>query len=281
MPNTNETNAPNNAWAKLTSVFLTLLFSLFAVMLFYILYAIWPRADGQTTVQLQFLGHQYGISQEQQYFLLMLFGGALGATLQVIISFTAFIGNKAFVPSWIPWYCLRPLVGAGLAVIFYLLVRGGLMSYAPQQSQPTVSQVIATDSSKAVTVDSLGDTAGGRNISTSNKQAMNAGQQTNTPGSTTPIPLNPFGLMSIACLAGLFSKVASKKLEEVFETLFNVKAENKVPYKDKLPTDPQQEQPATSAAPVNNNDATHPDADIHDILPDADTNNTDESQPQG
>ncbi|OJW85056.1 MAG: hypothetical protein BGO69_01705 [Bacteroidetes bacterium 46-16] len=281
MSNTNEANAPDNAWAKLTRVLLTLLFSLFAIMLFCVLYAIWPRADGQTTVQLQFFGHQYGISQEQQYFLLMLFGGALGATLQVIISFTAFIGNKAFVPSWIPWYCLRPLVGGGLAVIFYLLIRGGLMSYAPPQSQPAVSRVITTDSSKATTADSLGDTTGSRNISTSNKQAMNAGQQTNTPVPATPIPLNPFGLMSIACLAGLFSKVASKKLEEVFETLFNVKAENKVPYKDKLPTDPQQEQPATSAAPVNNNDATHPDADIHDILPDADTNNTDESQPQG
>lgn len=41
--------------------------------------------------------------------------------------------------------------------------------------------------------------------------------------------LSPYGLTALAGLAGLFSKTALAKLEEVFETVFQPKSENKDP----------------------------------------------------
>ena len=44
--------------------------------------------------------------------------------------------------------------------------------------------------------------------------------------------LNPFGLVGVAALAGMFSKAATMKLGEVFDTLFKTEAAKET--KDKL-----------------------------------------------
>jgi hypothetical protein len=54
--------------------------------------------------------------------------------------------------------------------------------------------------------------------------AIRGGILTTTSPSTTDV--NPFGLAAIAGLVGLFSKQASDKLQEVFETLFKTAAAN-------------------------------------------------------
>jgi hypothetical protein len=48
--------------------------------------------------------------------------------------------------------------------------------------------------------------------------------------------VNPYGVAAIAALTGLFSRQATDKLREVFETIFRI--EQKVERKDPLPPDP-------------------------------------------
>jgi|SRR5579871_6492693 len=56
--------------------------------------------------------------------------GALGAFLYGAKSFVSYLGNETFQSSWTAWYLFVPLIGSGLALIFYLIFRGGLLSSA-------------------------------------------------------------------------------------------------------------------------------------------------------
>jgi hypothetical protein len=59
---------------------------------------------------------------------LVLIIGALGACLHGITSLGFHCSRKDFGPEWTFWYLYRPLVGALLALIFYLIINGGLVS---------------------------------------------------------------------------------------------------------------------------------------------------------
>lgn len=61
--------------------------------------------------------------------------------------------------------------------------------------------------------------------------AMRAGLLT---AGTSSASINPYGIAAIAALAGLFSKQATDKLEEVFETLFQTKQGGDAKRQDKL-----------------------------------------------
>jgi len=109
--------------------------------------------------------------------------GCLGTFLHTSQSFSDYVGNRTIKSNWAWWYYLRPFIGAGLAVVFYTALRGGVIA-------------IAT----------------GTNAKTSD--------------------LNPFGVVATAALVGMFSKSATMKLGEVFETLF--KSDKAQATKDKL-----------------------------------------------
>ena len=123
-----------------------------------------------------------GVSRDVDLMLLVLLAGALGAWIHVGRSYVDFVGNRTFRLSWIPWYLLHPLLGSGLALIFYLAVRGGFFTTTTKASE-----------------------------------------------------VNPYGITAIAALVGLFSKQATNKLAELFDTLF--KTDKGRELKDKL--DPQ------------------------------------------
>jgi hypothetical protein len=123
------------------------------------------------------------INRELDLLLLVLLAGFLGSFLHMAQSFSEYVGNRAIKKSWAWWYCFRPFIGAGLAVVFYAAIRGGFMAIA------TGSNAKASE-------------------------------------------LNPFGLVAIGALVGMFSKAATMKLGEVFETLF--KTEKAKESKDKL-----------------------------------------------
>jgi hypothetical protein len=57
-------------------------------------------------------------------FLLSLMG-ALGAIVHAISSFTAFVGNREFQPSWIWWYIFKPFLGGLVALAVFLVFRAG------------------------------------------------------------------------------------------------------------------------------------------------------------
>jgi glycerol uptake facilitator-like aquaporin len=113
--------------------------------------------------------------------LLVLLGGVLGSFLHSARSYADFVGNRQMKGSWAWWYFLHPFMGAALALIFYMALRGGFL---------------------AVT------------------------------GGASKSEISPYGVTSIAALVGMFSKQATLKLADVFETLFKSDKSNET--KDQL-----------------------------------------------
>ncbi len=68
-----------------------------------------------------------GIPLEIRYILMTLLIGALGSWLHAVSSFVDFVGNRNFVKSWLFWYLMRPFIGGVLALIFYMILRSGLL----------------------------------------------------------------------------------------------------------------------------------------------------------
>jgi hypothetical protein len=54
--------------------------------------------------------------------------GALGASVHALTSLATYYGNKTFSTRWAWWYLIRLPVGMLIALLFYLLLRGGLLS---------------------------------------------------------------------------------------------------------------------------------------------------------
>ncbi|MDR3676712.1 MAG: hypothetical protein P4N24_14565 [Acidobacteriota bacterium] len=143
------------------------------------------KRDDERTVNspyVEILRHQW-INRELDLLLLVLLAGSLGSFLHVAQSYSDYVGNKTLKRSWASWYCFRPFIGAGLALVVYAAGRGGVMAIA----------------------------------SGSNAKASE---------------LNPFGLVAVAAMVGMFSKAATTKLGEVFDTLF--KSDKAKENKDKL-----------------------------------------------
>ena len=67
-------------------------------------------------------------------FLVVMAMGALGGLIHTANSFTTYVGEGKFVKSWTLWYFFRPIIGALLSVIFYVVFRGGLMTTAAATS---------------------------------------------------------------------------------------------------------------------------------------------------
>jgi hypothetical protein len=57
---------------------------------------------------------------------LIALAGALGGLIHGASSFAIFAGNRQFKSSWTWWYVLRPVLGAAVALVVYLVVRSGV-----------------------------------------------------------------------------------------------------------------------------------------------------------
>lgn len=112
------------------------------------------------------------VGDDVRLFALVVVAGLMGGFIHVAISAADYIGNRRLGRSWIYWYLLRFPVGSSLAVVVYLLIRGGLLT-----------------------------------------------------GTASGTQLQPYGIVGISVLAGLFSKQATDKLRDVFETLFTPKGD--------------------------------------------------------
>lgn len=147
------------------------LLAMFASTLFFLV-KLWPP-DAPQTVPLDI-----------RLLLIAPLAGALGAYVHLATSFADYAGNERLAASWTWWYLFRPFIGAALAEIVYLAIRGGFFNAAA---------------------------AGTTNI-------------------------NPYGVAAVTALTGLFSRQATDKLREVFETLFQT--HQRVERKDPLPPKP-------------------------------------------
>jgi hypothetical protein len=57
--------------------------------------------------------------------LLLAIMGALGGLIHGISSFTTFVGNREFLPSWAWWYVFKPFLAALVALVVFLVFRAG------------------------------------------------------------------------------------------------------------------------------------------------------------
>lgn len=79
-----------------------------------------------------------------QLLLIVILAGALGGTLHALRSLYWYVGNRWLVWSWAPMYFLLPFIGATMAVIFYVIVRGGFLNTQPGKDTSLVIIAIAS-----------------------------------------------------------------------------------------------------------------------------------------
>src|ERR1051326_2459057 len=114
-----------------------------------------PSSESQRGT-VKFFWWDFQIWDEQRLLLLVILGGALGTLVHSLRSVYWYVGNRSLVRSWIAMYCMLPFAGPALALVFYLLVRGGFFSLQSsfQQTSPfgfaAFSALIGMFSSQAV-----------------------------------------------------------------------------------------------------------------------------------
>lgn len=68
------------------------------------------------------------LSPDDRLFVIVLIAGGIGAMVHALRSFGAHIGRGQFKRSWTWWYIVRPFEGAAVALTFYFILRGGLLT---------------------------------------------------------------------------------------------------------------------------------------------------------
>jgi hypothetical protein len=98
----------------------------------YGLWAFWPtEVPGQKAVPpktVHFFGHERHLSRESLFFVMIAFAGALGGMVHGLRSLAVYVGNRELRWSWVPFYFIKPVLGASLATLLYIVLRAGLFS---------------------------------------------------------------------------------------------------------------------------------------------------------
>jgi hypothetical protein len=71
---------------------------------------------------------RFPIGEETRLLLLVVCAGALGSLVHGLRSIYWYIGNRDLIWSWVPKYLIQPFGASVLAVVFYLVIRGGFFS---------------------------------------------------------------------------------------------------------------------------------------------------------
>jgi hypothetical protein len=181
-------------------------FLLLALLIFYLLVTTWPvvlmpdpavpaNAGANANKVLAFKPFRffglgpYNWAPDLRMFLTVIIAGTIGSLIHTLTSFGDYVGNRRLSSSWLWWFVLRTPIGISLAIVSYLILRGGLIAPTLQASRD-------------------GDLQG------------------------ATVLLNPYGIAAFAALAGMFSRQATDKLREVFETVFT--AQKAVPRAEPL-----------------------------------------------
>jgi hypothetical protein len=113
---------------------------LLALLFFYLLIAAWPVpvvvGDKVTTFKLfNIFGIPCHWAPDRHMLFLVMVAGALGSLTYTWTSFGDFVGNRELSTNWIWFFVLRIPIGIALAVLFYFIIRGGLL--IPTVQAPT------------------------------------------------------------------------------------------------------------------------------------------------
>jgi hypothetical protein len=98
-------------------------------LLLYALWEFWPTqaiVAAKTPQRVHMFGITRNVSTEIRFFAIVAIAGALGGVMHSTRSLAWYVGNDGLKWRWVPYYVLTIVLGAGLASVFYLVVRGGL-----------------------------------------------------------------------------------------------------------------------------------------------------------
>lgn len=73
-------------------------------------------------------GKTFPVYDEARLLWLVIFAGALGSLIHAVRSVYWYAGNRKLVWSWTAKYLMLPFAGSALAVVFYIVIRGGFFS---------------------------------------------------------------------------------------------------------------------------------------------------------
>ncbi|MCW4030737.1 MAG: hypothetical protein NWE80_00045 [Candidatus Bathyarchaeota archaeon] len=120
-----------------TMLFLLVYHVLMGLLAIYILFSIWPGAasiEESRTIPL-FLGlFSLNLNAELTMILIVISAGAIGAFIQSLGSIAFHRAKKDLTEEWAAWYVTRPLIGAGLALAIYLVLRAGFIGVGTDAS---------------------------------------------------------------------------------------------------------------------------------------------------
>ncbi len=136
---------PGNAWGESyvggwIIVLIVVVIALAALAL-YGIWVFWPSesATGGAGIALtktvHFFGYDRTLSRESLFFVMIAFAGALGGMVHSLRSLGVYVGNRELRWSWVPFYFLKPVLGAALATLLYFVLRAGLFSSSASTAQ--------------------------------------------------------------------------------------------------------------------------------------------------
>ncbi|GAA2439080.1 hypothetical protein GCM10010191_63000 [Actinomadura vinacea] len=121
-------------------VLIAVILLLFTSGLVVVLVQAWPPApqigrDGRpeapvNVVAVRLFGWAPRLTREECLFVTVLAAGAIGGVVHSLRSLYWYVGNRSLRRSWLMMYLFLPLIGALLALMVYLVLRGGLTSPA-------------------------------------------------------------------------------------------------------------------------------------------------------
>jgi hypothetical protein len=117
---------PSDLATPSQTIALVVFFIMVFMALTYMMLQFWPSAGATGSTKVTWFGNwTFDISTEARWILLVMVAGAMGSFIHAATSLGDFIGNRAFVQSWISWYLLRLPLGSAIALLVYFLLRGG------------------------------------------------------------------------------------------------------------------------------------------------------------
>jgi hypothetical protein len=94
----------------------------------YMLIALWPTNAASAGTPSRIAGFAVLLDREHRLFVVVAIAGALGGLVHCARSLYEYSGNRQLRKSWILMYVSLPFIGSALSVIFYVILRGGLIT---------------------------------------------------------------------------------------------------------------------------------------------------------
>lgn len=113
---------------------LALFFVAVSLALIYTVIQFWPPAAPAAGTQAQpgsgfdYFGFGLTVPDEARIFVVIVAAGGVGGAIHSLRSLMWYVGTRSLLWSWVLMYCLLPVIGALLATIFYVVLRGGLLT---------------------------------------------------------------------------------------------------------------------------------------------------------